>query len=478
MAFAGRLVSLKSIEFMVLLVGFFALSFPVAADRVLLKGGSALEGKVTAESDSEVTLVLEGGGAMTLPRSLIESVQITAPPPIIEAPPTPTPVQIQRVEATPTPTPAGTLIEVISTSAEPAPVAAPQAAAPVLTEAMIEEIGQGRLLFGKTKDTVGVVEVKRPGQDWKELPGETVLFEGDELRTQNGRTKVIIEEPDHKTELRIKEESAVEVPPGEEESTIELLRGKMWSRIQSLSAADEVKFRVRTPNAIAGVRGTLLYVELLQQDTKVAVFEGEVQVQGRRRAEQRTSVPRLKALLVSPQERFSSLRDVDPNEVREWEEWDQWAAETKAALVPYGDAVGLGSVIGAQVDQIAAEGKLYSQMVAEGNRLVLRNRQAEQLDSIKQSVLQYYQELGHLPAEDYGLTYLQSNIESSPQWRGPYLDPQFSLPVKDLWGSEVLYQIRTSEQSGQIYAVLISSGPDRRYSDGKGDDIMSLITLP
>lgn len=477
MPFPLRPPGLKCLQFLSLLAGFLLVAFPAAADRIHLQGGTTMEGRVTSQSDSEVTLLLEGGGSMTLPRSLIESIHIDAPPP---SPPTPTAsptaVAVQQIDADPTATPPRTRVEILSADS-PAQVAeAPTEATPGLTEAMIEEIGQGRPLFGKTRDTVGVVEVKRPDQDWKELPGETALFEGDALRTQNGRTKVIIEEPSHQTELRIKEDSAVEVPVGEEGSTIELLEGKLWSRIQSLSAADEVKFRIRTPNAIAGVRGTLLYVEQVEQDTKVAVFEGEVQVQGRRQVEQQASVPRLKALLVSPQERFSSLRDVDPNELREWEEWDQWAAETKADLVPYGAAVGLGDVIGAQIDQVAAEGKLYSQMVAEGNRAVLHNRQADQLDAIKESVLRYYRDLGHLPAEDYGLTYLQSNIESNPAWQGPYLDPSFSLPVKDLWGSEVLYQIRTSEQSGRTYAVLIAPGPDRRSSDGKGDDIMALVT--
>lgn len=464
-------------RFSYLLILFIFTLSPLAshADQVTLKGGTVLEGVITSQTEESLTIELTGSGSMTLPQELVESIVITEKPIPETIPPTSTPLEIQVIQPTPTPTdtPIAELQATADSSAEAVPTPRP---AVELTDQMVQQIGQGRRLYGKTKDSVGQVEVKRPGQDWVELTTETILFEGDQIRTRDGRTKVIIQEPDHETEVRVREESEFEIPLGEETSTIDLLQGKLWSRIKSLSAAEQVKFRIRTPNAVAGVRGTLLYVEILAQDSKVAVFEGNVMVSGRRQVDRMAELSQLQAVRVSPQEVLSNLFDVDAQELREWEEWDEWARQTKADLLPYTVGTGAQALVEAQIDQIAAEGQLYSSMVAEGNREVLRNRQSDRLEKIRDAVLRYHRDLGHLPAQDRGLDYLQNNIESSVQWRGPYLDTQeFPLPVRDLWGTEITYQIRTSPQSGRVYAVLISNGPDRRFADGRGDDIMVLI---
>ena len=458
--------SIQCLLFLALTAGLLSAGWPAYADRVVLKGGTTLIGTVTRESESQVSLEIEGGGSMTLPRSLIESLEITETASAGRSPATAaaTPVSILIVVPTATP------------SATATALAAKPSATAELTPEEIEKIGQGRPLFGKTRDTVGIVEVKRPGKDWEETPTDTVLFEGDELRTQNGRTKIFVDRPEQQTEIRVKENSGFSVPAGESTITIDLQKGKVWSRLKSLTDAEKVKFRIRTPNAIAGVRGTLFYAEMLPKDSKFAVFEGKVEVIGRTRPELSRTVDRLKAVRVSVEEQFSSLLDVDPNEIKEWEEWDEWAKQTKADLAPYVAGVpGAKRIVDAQIDQVAAEGKLYSQMAAEANRLVLRNRQSEKMESVKRSVLRYTEHVGHLPAEDYGLTYLQNNIESSPQWQGPYLDPEFSLPIRDLWGKEITYRIQVSPTSGNVYAELISNGPNRLFNDGKGDDLRVLI---
>ena len=105
MSFTRRPEGLKCLQFMILLAGFLLVSFPNGADRVQLQGGATMEGKVPSQNDPEVTLVLDGGGSMTLPRSLVESVHIDSPPPAPQPPSGLTPVEVQQVAATPTPTP-------------------------------------------------------------------------------------------------------------------------------------------------------------------------------------------------------------------------------------------------------------------------------------------------------------------------------------------------------------------------------------
>lgn len=451
--------------------GFLTLWIGIAgADRIILTGGTTLSGVVTGRENGLVTISLEGGGTMTLAEGMIEKIESAQSEPIGPSPSaTATALSVEIVLPTETPTPVPTrMIDAATASL---------VTRKELTEEDLQAIAQGRKRFGNTRDTVGIVEVKRPGKNWEELAGETVLFEGDEVRTQNGRTKIFLAEPDHETEIRLNENSELKVPISQPVSTIDLLRGKMWSRIKSLSAADDVKFQVRTPNAVAGVRGTLLYVQLLPEDAKVAVLEGQVMVAGRTREETRQEIGPMRAVLVSREtESFTRFLDLPPDEIKEWDEWDEWAKQTKAELAPYTTNVpGARALIEGQIDQVAAEGKLYAQMMEEGNQLVLQNRQADQLESIKQSILRYVRDMGHLPPQDRGLDYIQNNLESSRQWRGPYLDPQFSLPVRDLWGREVIYRIQKSPQSGRVYAELISGGPNGRFDEGRADDIKVLV---
>jgi len=462
--FQKRLIGIAVLSILALWAG------GAGADRIILTGGTTLNGVVTGREGGQATISLEGGGAMTLPEEMIEKIESvepesSAPAPTVAA----TALNIEIILPTETPTPTPTSL--------PQEATASRQARRELTEEEIQEIGQGRKRFGITRDTVGIVEVKRPEKAWVELAGETVLFEGDEVRTQNGRTKIFLDEPTHETEIRVNENSELKIPVSEPVSTIDLLRGKMWSRIKALSAAEDVKFQVRTPNAVAGVRGTLLYVQLLPEDAKVAVLEGQVMVVGRTHEETRQEIGPMRAVLVSREtESFTRFLDVNPDEIKEWDEWDEWAKQTKANLAPYtANVPGARALIEGQIDQVAAEGKLYAQMAEEGNQLVLQNRQADQLESIKQSILRYVQDMGRLPAQDKGLDYIQNNLESSRQWRGPYLDPQFSLPVRDLWGQEVIYRIQKSPQSGRIYAELISGGPNGRFDEGRADDIKVLV---
>jgi hypothetical protein len=464
--YAASLVSLLCLLF---------IGLPGYSDRLFLQGGTTLEGRLVEQNEEQVIFAVEGSGEMTLPKALVRRIEVDETAGGEEPTPTPSPTQRRRVLPSASPTATPLLMGAARVSEEEA-----EKPAALTEQEIIDTIGKGREVFGKTRDTVGIVEVRRPGGEWEEYGGETVLFEGDEVRTKNGRTKVDVRTDEHETEVRVNEESYFRVPKSEASSTIQLLKGKVWSRIRSLSASDQVKFQIRTPNAVAGVRGTLLYVQLKEDNSsRVAVFEGRVQVTGAEQTQEQQTVGQLRAVEVSPQEQFSALMEVNRDELREWEEWDEWARQTKADLAPFTAGVpGARNLVNAQVDQIAAEGQLYGQMAAEARRAQLLNRQAEQLDGLKEAVLAYTRDVGRLPAEDRGLVYLQNNLVSSPDWQGPYLPNDLFIPVKDLYGNDIVYRIQQSEVSGRIYAELISPGPNQRLDDGRGDDIRVIIVPP
>ena len=63
-------------------------------------------------------------------------------------------------------------------------------------------------------------------------------------------------------------------------SLFDLDAGRIWVRVLS-ALGGKTKFEVRTPTATAGVRGTIFYVEVDESGkTSVAVYEGEVEVEG------------------------------------------------------------------------------------------------------------------------------------------------------------------------------------------------------
>jgi hypothetical protein len=437
-----------------------------------LKGGVIYEGRVIHQNESEVTFELLDGGTMTLPTSLIDQIDESALPEAATETPTPAPEETVEV-IPPTFTP---LQEAVS---QYKPSEQKKALGAGLSAEELANLGQGRPRFGETFDTVGIVEVKRPGVDWEEMPGETVLFQGDRLRTKNGRTKILSENSEVSNELRVKEESSLAIPQGEKSGTVELNKGRLWSRIKAKTRAEDVRFRIRTPNAVAGVRGTHFYVEMQPERSRVAVFEGEVEVRGRKTPSRAERLSRLKALHVARDETFSNILDVDPQELKEWKEWDEWAAQTKADLRPFtGGVPGARGVVEGMIDSVAAEGKLHSSLVHDANRTILRNRQMDRLDDIGAVVLEYVEDMGHFPPEDKGFTHLQYNIENAPNWNGPYFGEDFMLPPEDMWGKEIIYRQRTSPKTGKVYGELISSGPNKRAEDGRGDDVRTLIIPP
>lgn len=88
-----------------------------------------------------------------------------------------------------------------------------------------------------------------------------------------------------------------------------------------------------------------------------------------------------------------------------------------------------------------------------------------QIESIGRALDAYRIDVGNYPNQSVGLGVLQTNLENSPKWNGPYL--QKATP-NDPWGKPYQYTLEASQEAFQI----TSFGKDgRQGGEGTASDI-------
>jgi len=130
---------------------------------------------------------------------------------------------------------------------------------------------------------IGDVELK-DDNEWKPLGQDTVLKQGQELKTgEMSQCNILVGDSSY---ILIKEKSHLVLDSlfksaiGIEQSTVELKIGKSIIHPKKLLKGEE--FRVKTPTAIAAVRGTRFIVESHpEKKMRVAVIDGKVELQKR-----------------------------------------------------------------------------------------------------------------------------------------------------------------------------------------------------
>jgi hypothetical protein len=319
-------------------------------------------------------------------------------------------------------------------------------------------------------DVVESVKVRRGGQPWESAVEGTLLKVGDEIYTSEGKTKIRLR---GRGELRLPPNShliIVTLNPEGTKITIELTGGRVWNNVTP--GGGVVDYTVKTPDLVAGVRGTLFKVSTVPTEgSRVAVFEGEVLAVSEK-TQQQVSVTRNTFITVDQQGQVSQPAAVDPEERKEWDEWDQWALDVHnqiASRFVFG-----GQQIDAMARLVAEDGKRYDRIMTEANQQILYNREADKLAQIRDALIQFYKDTGHIPSTDEGLRVLLEN-PGIQNWKGPYLDSADFLT--DRWGSAITYEMKQSATTGNVYGELISAGPDRINSKGSPatDDIRVLI---
>jgi len=114
----------------------------------------------------------------------------------------------------------------------------------------------------------GVVDVRINGGEWQLAELGMVLYEKDEIRTANGAfAKLYLDNRGATGQIELKEDSLLRVHTihldpvtGDKNTYLDLAIGKVLIQAEKLQG--DSKFEVRTPNASAGVRGTLFEVSV------------------------------------------------------------------------------------------------------------------------------------------------------------------------------------------------------------------------
>ena len=135
-------------------------------------------------------------------------------------------------------------------------------------------------VFGKISLPLGKVEVSLSEGTWEKAKPNQKVYEGNVIRTQarsrceitlTGGGKVRISE---KSELELNE---ADVKPMAKSFNANLKKGNVW--VSAKAAFGEKKsINLRTPTAVAAIRGTKYRAEAGEDESSVLVYEGKVDV--------------------------------------------------------------------------------------------------------------------------------------------------------------------------------------------------------
>jgi len=434
----------RIVRFSLLTLIVFALFHSAFADEIHLTGGKVIKGRITSEEGDLVKITTREYGEISFPGNIVEKI-------VRDETPGATKAETRAPAATPTPTPAKVNIT--------RPVASRK-------EVLF---GFDAVLF----DVVKEVYIRPFGGEWIPAKSNIQLKVKDEVRTGLGKAKLTIR---GRGEVRIPPNShmiLVAMDPRGEKITIELKGGRIWNNVTP--GGGVVNYTIRTPDLVAGVRGTLFKVSLNEAPgSRVAVFEGSViaTIPGRETATPGVTVGANLAVFVDEKGQLSSPNPVDPEEIQEWTEWDEWALdihENIASRFVFG---------GEQIDQmanvIAEDGKRYEQIVSEANRQIIINKEAARMEGYREAFMKFARDTGVFPPSGLGFSVLIEN-PGFPGWNGPYIG-ETTLPIMDRWKKPLRYFLKKSEKSGNEYGEIISGGPDGSYHEGgKGPDDLRVL---
>ena len=198
------------------------MSATLAADVIVLKSGSVIEGEIVEETEELVAIELDTGGTGFFSKEDIKSINKT------------------RLD-----------------------------------------IAQGRIV-----EMTGVVEVfPKDGTEWEAAEEGMSLGEGDTIRSGPDSKAVavfagkLIMAVEQETEVDL--EKLQQSPKKGTNIRLKLNNGQIWNDIGRLRSKRS-KFYVETPQAVTGVRGTVFTVQVAPDNTtKVAVVKGSVDVRTR-----------------------------------------------------------------------------------------------------------------------------------------------------------------------------------------------------
>ncbi|MFH0793684.1 MAG: type II secretion system protein GspG [bacterium] len=330
--------------------------------------------------------------------------------------------------------------------------------------------GYDGALFGVLED----VKVMLRAGEWAPAVEGTQLKVGNEVKTGKGKVKMILR---GRGELRLPQYShiaLVSASPDGSEVTVELKGGRVWNNITP--GGGTANYHVKTPDLVAGVRGGMPGLFSVSVDpqgrTRVANFFGDIQAVALQASSQAAiNVAANTSIATDPTGRLTPPETLTPEERREWEEWDQWALEVHeqiASRFVFG-----GQQISNLAQLAAQDAQRHEAIVSEANRQILFNREEDQLNLIKDALIKFHTDTGRPVSEEEGLKVLIAD-PGAKGWKGPYLEN--SSVLKDKRGRDIVYYLRKSPYSGNVYGEIVNVGLDGINSKGApGTDDMKVL---
>jgi hypothetical protein len=129
---------------------------------------------------------------------------------------------------------------------------------------------------------VGEAFVKRAGQDWCNAEFDMALYTGDKIKTgADSRCEIalitgsVIRMDEHS----IQDLEKISVEKKAKEVSLFVGAGRLWLNARKIVSKHD-SFKVRTDKTVCAIRGTRLGLDTNKSISRIAVYEGEVEVRG------------------------------------------------------------------------------------------------------------------------------------------------------------------------------------------------------
>jgi hypothetical protein len=229
------------------------------------------------------------------------------------------------------------------------------------------------------------------------------------------------------------------------------ISGKALFLVNKLKTQDS-SFKVETPTAIVGVRGTAFLVSVAEggESSRVACFTGEVSVKGRG--------PEAGEVLVKEKMGTSVVKNMPPTPPealieKDAAEWERMKSEIQNSA----PMASLAPAIGGMIEMHQLQNAEADRILGEANRAIKGNKKADQdFKVFEAAIVQYFKDTSALLTKEEGLDALMKD-NKAPGWKGPYLAKESNL--LDPYGRPYKWLIKKSPAGKDIYEVR-SGGPD------------------
>jgi len=324
---------------------------------------------------------------------------------------------------------------------------------------------------GRIEDIKGKVEIKKAGYPrFFTANKSTIVNPGDEIRTAPGAEAVVTLENmavnglGSDTEYTLK---SLEVNPETKsvQVSVDIPQGTLWSEVGHLKT-DDSSYVVETPAAVTGVRGTVFRVEVEKETstTNVSVLSGEVAVNSKGVEAPELVVGKRQALSVRPGAAPTKLSasQLVKHLIELVEEWTRESEYYKTVTA----LAGIGEV---------EELELEPALPQEQKRRIRAEIQAgwekasEDFYQIDKALKMFYLDFARFPTTQEGLAALIRST-GSPQWNGPYVEPEF---LTDHYGEPYTYVLST-DAYGATVAQIVTYGFDKMPNTQ--DDRRKIVT--